>query len=160
MPRKAIPRSSLYNRRLYWYHVSTTLKQKYVTLVPWDEDKGFNRGGSEPLGKRICVAPTIEQCITAVPYVLETSFNIYRTKSPIIADHSKGVFDSKVTNEGWLHKPAKFVKIGRLKFADIERGLNVDSVIETSAGSGLPQEAGKVLKWWKRARIKRFIKKA
>lgn len=160
MPQKAIPRSSIYIRRLYWYHVSTTLKQKYVTLVPWDENKGFNRGGAEPLGKRICVAPTIEQCITAVPYILETSFNIYRTKSPIIADHPKGVFDSIVTQEGWLHKPTKFVKIGMLKFRDIEKGLGVDHVVEEAASSATPSASGKVLKWWKRAKIKRFIKKA
>jgi len=148
----------IYKRRLYWYHVSTTLKDKYIRLIPWDEDRGFNRGGCEPIGKRICVTPSIEQCITAVPYVLETKFNIYRTKSKVKAHRPEDVFDAKVTQEGWLHEPTSFVKIGMINFRDVERGLNVLQVISEAASSSEPRQSGKVLKWWKQACIKRFVK--
>jgi len=160
MATKSLRKKSIYKRRLYWYHVSTTLKDKHVRLTPWDEDKGFNRGGYEPDGKRICVAPSVEQCITAVPYILETKFNIYRTKSKLRADRPKDVFDSKVTHEGWLHKPTQFVKIGILSFRDVEKGLGVNHVIEQAASLCEPRQSGKVLKWWKRARIQRFVKRA
>ena len=153
-------KKSIYKHKRYWYHVSTTLKSKYVHLIPWDDSKGFNRDPTEPEGKRICVSPTIEQCITAIPYDLETKINIYRTRSPVIADKPKKVFDVKVTNEGWLHNPTSFVKIGMLKFRDLESRLNVEHVIEQAASEGEPRLSGKVLRWWKNAKIKRFIKKA
>jgi len=153
-------RSSLYNKRRHWYHVSTTLEKKHERLVPWDERKSFNRDCSEPSGKRICVAPTIEQCITAIPYCLGTILTIYRTKSPIIAKRPQGVYDSHITEEGWIEKPMSFVKVGILKFEDIEKSLGVDNVAEEAASSGETRKCGKVLKWWKRARIRRFIKRA
>jgi len=160
MATKSPRRKSIYKHKRYWYHVSTTLKDKHIRLIPWDEDKGFNRGGCEPDGKRICVAPSVEQCITAVPYILETKFNIYRTKSKLKADRPKDVFDSEVTQEGWLHEPTSFVKIGMINFRDVEDGLDVHHVVGEAASSAEPRQSGKVLKWWKQARIKRFIKRA
>ena len=160
MSKKLYPKKSVYERRLYWYHVSTTLKNKYVNLVPWGQINGINWGGGEPNDKRICVAPSIEQCITAIPYILESTCNIYRTKSRLVATHPKGVFDSKITQEGWLHKPTSFVKIGIIKFTDVEKGLNIKHVIPEAASLTEPRRSGRVLKWWMKANIKRFIKKA
>lgn len=154
--RKASP----YKNRRYWYHVSTTLEKKHERLVPWDEKEGFNRSGDEPHGKRICVAPSIEQCITAIPYCLGTILTIYRTKLPVKATRATGIFDVKVTEEGWLQKPTSFVKRGILKFNEIEEALDVENVIEEAASGGEPRLSGKVLKWWRRARIQRFIKRA
>jgi hypothetical protein len=149
---------TFYKHKRYWYHVSTTLKDKYINMVPWDD--GFNRSSSESTGKRICVSPSIEQCIAAIPYILSQYCNIYRTRKPIVASEPKGIFDSKVTHEGWLHEPTDFVKIGMLKFSDVEKTLGIEQVIGEAASSNDPRQVGKVLKWWKNARIKRIIKKA
>jgi hypothetical protein len=157
MPLKS---KDLYSKKRYWYHVSTTLKKKTVHLVPWDDIKGFNRASHEPEGNRICVAPTIEQCITAIPYYLHTKIVIYRTKDEVIAKRPRRVFDSKVTNEGWLVEPTTFVRIGTLNFAHVEKGLKIDSVIENSADKDQEVEnCWKVLRWWRKAKIDRFIKK-
>ena len=159
MPNKKSSKKSVYDYRRYWYHVSTTLKTKYVYLIPWGEDEGVNRGGLEPDGRRICVSPTIEQCITAIPYYLRYVVNIYRTKSKVKASSPRKVFDSRITKEGWLHKPTSFIKVGVLNFKDVEQGLKVNNVISEAASMGEPRQSGKVLKWWKKAKIKRFIKK-
>jgi len=158
MPLKNRRKKCLFSRKRYWYHVSTTLKNKCVKLYPRED--GENRSGSEPPGERICVAPTIEQCITAVPYRYSTEFSIYRTKKKVMALPPNEVFDMDITDEGWLETPTTFVKLGTLNFEDIEIGLNEDSVIGEAASDGTVDYSKKVLKWWKRARIKRFIKYA
>jgi len=154
-----VKKKSPYEHKRYWYHVSTTLKKKQVCITPRDEDECMNRDWREPSGKRICVSPTIEQCITAIPYILGATCSIYKTKNRLIAHKPHDVFDSKITQEGWLHRPTFFVKIGTLNFKDIEVGLGVENVIEQAASLDEPRRSGKVLRWWKRARINRFIKK-
>ncbi len=151
---------TIYKRKRYWYHVSTTLKDKYINLVPWGSSKAHNRSDSEPMGHRICVAPSIEQCIAAIPYILSGKLNIYRTRKQLVANEPMDIFDSKVTQEGWLHAPTEFVKVGMLKFNDVEKALAIEQVIGEAASSNDPRQVGKVLKWWQRARIKRFIKRA
>ena len=151
-------KKSIYKHKKYWYHVSTTLKKKYVNLIPRDEHRSPNRDWKEPDGKRISVAPTIEQCITALPYHLSVTFTIYRTKNYVRANPPKNVFDSKITQEGWLYEPTPFLRIGTLKFSDLEKGLGVMQIIEQSASLSEPRRSGKVLKWWKKAKIKRFVK--
>jgi len=158
MSHKNTHRKSVYKHKRYWYHVSTTLKDKYVHLIPLKD--GVNRSGDEPNGRRICVSPTIEQCITAIPYILSTKLNIYRTKKRLIANHPQDIFDSNVTQEGWLQKPTSFVKVGMLKFQDVEKALGVEHVISEAASLSEPRVSGRVLKWWKKAKIKRLIKKA
>jgi len=153
-------RNPLYNHRRYWYHISTTLKNKYVNLIPWDEVTGMNRSGAEPEGKRICVSPTIEQCLTAIPYYLSQVSTIYRTKSKVKAHKPRRVFDAQITKEGWLLKPTSFIKIGVLHFSDIEKKLNIDNVIEECASAGDYKTSRKVLKWWNTVKVKRFVKKA
>lgn len=155
MPKK----KSVYGTVRYWYHVSTTLTKKEEHLIPWDEENGFNRGGDEPLGKRICVAPSIEQCITAIPYSLDTVCTIYRTAKKVRATKPVNVYDVPVTQEGWLMKPTLFIKIGKLKFEEVEKKLELDNVIEEAASEGELNGSRKVLRWWKKADVKRFIKR-
>jgi len=149
-----------YDNCRYWYHVSTTLKHKHEILIPWDENRGFNRSGNEPDGKRICVSPTIEQCITAIPYSWVEIISIYRTKIRVKAYASTGVFDAKVTGERWLHVPTPFVKIGILNFSKVEKKFNVDNVIPEAASSGDITSSAAVFRWWKNANIKSLIKLA
>lgn len=150
--------AGLFTRKRYWYHVSTTLNRRNVTLTPWDGDKAVNRDPTEPAGKRICVAPTIEQCIVAIPYHLGATISIYRTKNRELATQPNDVFDAKVTDEGWFTVPTTFVKIGTLDFEDIEESMGIEHVIEEVASGGNIPKTRKSLRWWKKARIKRFIK--
>lgn len=158
MSYKGRRKSCLFNRKRYWYHVSTTLFGNEETLTPWGTGKGFNRSYNEPLGDRICVAPSIEQCITAIPYTLAAHLIIYRTKDKVLAAPPADVFDMFITEEGWIQNTTTFVKIGELDFDYIEKALKVENVKPEGASVGKPAYSGKVLKWWKKARIKRFIK--
>lgn len=145
-----------YKRR--WYHLSTTLTKIEEYLIPWNSETAYNRCYSEPEGCRICVAPTIEQCLTAIPYHLTAVCQIYKTKEKLKATCPINVFDSKVTQEGWLLHPTCFIRIGTIELEDVERGLKIDHVISESASKNEPRYSGKVLKWWQRAKIERFIK--
>ena len=149
----------LYKRKRHWYHVSTTLENEREYLIPRDFENGFNRTPAEPLGARICVAPTIEQCITAIPYHLGETLSIYRTQDKVRAKQPDGVFDINVTNEGWIEEPTSFVRIGYLDFQKVEDALKVKNVIPQSTSGSEPKYSGKVFKWWKKAKIKRFIQK-
>ena len=158
--KKSLQKVSIYKYRRYWYHVSSTLKKDKETLIPWDEENGFNRGEGEPEGNRICVAPSIEQCITAIPYHLSQVLNIYRTKEKVKPHPPEDVFDANVTQEGWLLKTTEFIKIGKLDFQDVEKSNRGETpVISESASGNSCAHSGKVLKWWQRKKIKRFIKK-
>lgn len=157
---KTRPSRGVFTHKRYWYHVSTTLRKRNHHLIPWGTRKGFNRGEDEPEGKRICVAPSVEQCITAIPYYMTTKCNIYRTKNRVRPIKAAKVFDSAVTQEGWLQEPTDFVKIGTIDFVKIEKALNVDGVINEAASQGEHKYSRKVLRWWKKANIKRFIKSA
>lgn len=151
---------SFYNQKRYWYHVSTTLIKKIETLIPWDNKNGENRCDDEPEGKRICVAPTIEQCITALPYSLLSEFRIYRTERQVIAKKARKVFDAKVTQEAWITTPTVFIKIGDLHTTDVEEGLQVPYVISQAGSEDNVSYSKEVLKWWQTANIQQFIKNA
>lgn len=153
-------KNGLYSKRRYWYHISTTLGKKHEYLIPWGEKKGANRSGAEPDGERVCVAPSIEQCLTALPYYLGTICTVYRTKSPLKVTKPRGVFDARITHEGWIERPASFVKVGILRFEDVEKELEVENVIEEAASYGNIERSRKVLRWWRLARLNRFIKRA
>ena len=144
----------------YWYHISNTLKDKKCTLIPWDNAKGFNRNELEPDINRICVSPTIQQCLTAVPYFLSSSYNIYRTKEKVAAHKPIRVFDAKITNEGWLLDTTDFIKIGSIDLNEIESGEKIESVMHEAASRGNVRYSKKVLNWWRRIKLQRYIKKS
>jgi hypothetical protein len=157
-------KGSIYNKKRYWYHVSTTLSRKKIKLTPLDNDdqKIFNRADNEPNCKRICVAPSIEQCITAIPYDINDLLTIYRTKSPTLASPPVDIFDSEVTHEGWIQKVTTFVRVGTLDFVDMmKRKYPKDEhkqyVIKEEATSEDIQEQKRVLRWWRNAKIKDYI---
>jgi hypothetical protein len=158
MPVTKRPARSLFTRKRYWYHVSTTLTKRIETLVPWGGRRAINRDPLEPVGKRICVAPTIEQCIIAIPYHYGADVTIYRTEEKELAIEPRDVFDAKVTHEGWLTKATRFIKLGTLDFEEIEKALGVEHVIDEPASHGELPISRTALRWWKRAKIHRFIK--
>lgn len=149
-------KKSIYSYKRYWYHLSSTLTRKKYYIVPWKNDD--NRSGDEPEGKRICVAPSIAHCLTAIPYGLTDSYHIYRTESRVKASKPDGVFDSHITKEGWLQTPTIFVKMGTIDLEEIEKGENVDNVTPEAASSNEPRYSGRVLKWWSKINFQYYIK--
>lgn len=153
--KKCSSKKSLYDKRRYWYHASDTLDEPQIRLIP--RNWGENRSDGEPDTTRICVAPTIEQCITALPYTFRTKLTIYRTKSPVQASCPDGVFDSNITKEGWLLKKTSFIKMGTIRFSDIEDTEKLDHVIPEAASGDDVSYSKEVLRWWRKMKIRRFL---
>jgi hypothetical protein len=105
----------------YWYHLSTHLERiGTFTLKPWGRDIAHNRDNDEPDGERIPVAPSIAQCLVALPLYRGAVANVYRTENQEEAMPSTGIFDVELTEEHWLTNPTKFVYFGKLALKDIE----------------------------------------
>jgi len=150
---------TIFDTRRYWYHVSSTLHDPEITLIPRNNDCGFNRNPMEPNVNRICVGPSIAHCLTAIPYSIFAPYNIYRTKSPVRATRSHDVFDTRITLEGWLLKPTRFIKIGAITMKEIARDNNIRYVIhEAASQEGLPCTR-KCLKWWKNINFDPYLTK-
>jgi hypothetical protein len=155
----------LYTAPRYWYHISSTLHRKTEYLIPRDDSHSLNRTSREPPGKRTCVAPSVEHCLTALPYVPGDTFIIYRTHQKCRALKPNGVFDSNVTCEGWLQEPTIFVKIGTLTLYDIANDHKTSYprggfyIIDESASGSSSAYSSEVLRWWKKQHLReRFIK--
>lgn len=146
-----------YDKWRRWYHLSTNFNHRLIRIVPWDKD--FSRCPTEPPGKRICVAPTIEQCLTALPYCEGSEYTVYRTVKRLKAMKPVNVFDSKVTQEGWLQKPTEFIKLGRIFVGDVN-AHNEDRqfIIEQAASTDSLLKSRKVLHWWKKINVRRYMK--
>lgn len=155
-----VSKKRLFKFPRYWYHLSRRLTDKEVHLIP--KDDSTNRSFEEPSGARICVSPTIEQCIVAIPYDWMLTYNIYRTKKRILAKQPpKGaIFDFNITHEGWIEVPTTFVKLGVINFEKIADFLSekykVDIIEEAASGGGVVYSK-EVLKWWKKIKVDRFI---
>lgn len=144
----------------YWYHLSSRLSDKEVHLIP--KDDSTSRSFEEPPGARICVAPTIEQCIVALPYGHHQTYHIYRTKKRMLAKKppNGAIFDFSITSEGWIETPATFVKVGIIDFDKITNFLSKkdkSDIIEEAASGGGIAYSKEVLNWWKKFKIERFI---
>jgi hypothetical protein len=145
--------NDIYEIKRYWYHVSSTLKKKKELLKPRDNTEGFNRPEHEPNIKRICVSPTLEQCLTAIPYSKRDTVFIYRTNAKVIAKASQEVFDSPITQEGWILKPTWFIKMGVLDFEIIP-----SKVITEAATMGMESISKRVLNWWLKLEPWKYVK--
>jgi hypothetical protein len=138
----------------YWYHISTTLKKDLEILDPRNNIEGFNRPDHEPNVDRICVAPTLEQCLVSVPYSKSGIFHIYKTKHLVKARKAYDVFDAFVTGERWIGNSTEFIKIGILKLKDIP-----EHIITEAASEGNATYSKEVLKWWKKINPWLYVKK-
>ena len=155
-PKKFIKKKSVYETRRYWYHLSTTLGYKQLLLMPGDTSKGFNRDLTEPDIKRICVAPSIAQCLTALPYSYGDTFMIYRTKNKIKVERPVKVFDASITHEGWITKPTVFIKIGKLALREID---DMENLPGERASHGKIQYSKQNLARWKKKNLWKYIKR-
>lgn len=156
MQKKSIPKGDLYEKKRYWYHISTTLNKKNELLEPRSNDEGFNRTDGEPDIKRICVSPTLEQCLVAVPYSKWDEISVYKTKEKVIARKSRKVFDSSITQEGWITISTPFVRVGSLNMARLEKTTKIERERATFGCLDL----SKILyKWWVKIDPWKFVEK-
>jgi hypothetical protein len=149
----------LYSEPRYWYHVSSTLVKPLVILRPWTNEDGFNRTDSEPNTPRICVAPTIEQCLVAIPYRSVGDYTIYRTKAPKRAARPRKVYDASVTQEGWLQETTAFIKIGTFPMEEFSDACG-DNFKGERATVGVVARSRDLLEWWRHMEIQKYIKPA
>jgi hypothetical protein len=159
MTKKRPQKKCVHSTSRYWYHISTTLKHKFEYLTPRDNRGSFNRSSSEPNDERICVAPTLAHCLTAVPYVPGEKFTVYRTARKCIASSPKDIYDATITKEKWIQTPTMFNRIGFLSLSKLSDELRIDIIGESASSNSLSQ-CGKVLKWWKRHKPQQHIKRA
>jgi len=140
-----------YDKKRYWYHVSKTLEKKSETLTPWD--KSYSRAEDEPTGARLCVAPTIEQCLTAV--AKSNLLAIYRTAKQEIAKKPSNIFDSDITDEGWIEHPIKLKRIGFLNLSYIK--ADGKKLPRNAAIYGSKTISRTALKKWKEIDVEKYI---
>jgi len=119
--RPDLARSKLEQHKpVYMYHVSpeplhddNTLQVKMEPKVIWSgEDAIYDV-------KRICVAPTIEQCLVAIcprrKLKHEDRFYVYRTKTKVSkTGFPWGVMDATLTQERWIRTTRMFLLVAEV----------------------------------------------
>lgn len=150
---------NLYKTPRYWYHVSTTLKNSVELLKPRDNDEGFNRSDSEPNVRRICVSPSLEQCLTAIPYFHRDTLSVYRTEKKVKAKSPVDVFDASVTMEGWIIVPTWFIRIGTLNLNSLDKKLT-KGVRSEAATDGCLSSSKSLYRWWIKTDPWQYVKMA
>lgn len=96
---------------LYFYHISHAPLhdegENGTILYPLEMPNGENRIVDV---KRICVAPTIEQCITAIAWNVVDYIYVYRTKIKSTKSYVPyDVVDAPITQERWIRNKRQFV---------------------------------------------------
>ena len=96
---------------MFWYHLTTRNFGTHVTLIP--RAKGLFRPDNEPEIPRICVAPTMHQCLLALGTCLDNDINVYAAGGD--PTPCWGVKDSEVTDEHWFLEPTTFTYSGTIE---------------------------------------------
>jgi hypothetical protein len=139
-----------------WYHLSTTLRDNLIQLSPRDNAEGFNRSDDEPNVKRICVSPTIEQCLVAIPYSKWDTFSIYQPIKNVNPKFPTGIFDSEITDERWIVSKTWFKRIGILDLNSITTTKKFKIKPEV-ASDGNFSASKKLYDWWLKRNINSYI---
>jgi hypothetical protein len=110
-------------RPRYLFHLTTSEihgDDYSVVLKPRSDEDSMNRGDGEPPNKRICVAPSIPHCCTALSFSIPSNgYSIYRTAEKVPSLHPYGVPDASITQERWLCRSTLFVYCGHIYVDDI-----------------------------------------
>lgn len=110
----------------YYYHVTEEYWGDRKVLKP--RSIGCNRDISELNIPRICVAPSIEQCLIAIYISRKYDYCVYRTLNPISDCDIKNpirISDAYITEEKWIIKKTTFIYLGNISneaksFGDFE----------------------------------------
>jgi hypothetical protein len=88
----------------YWYHITDATN--------WSDEQTLNPiehiGYECPYIKRICVAPTVPQCLAAICF-WKGKLRVYRTMHKHRAAKAMFVSDQEITDEHWLFEECKFI---------------------------------------------------
>ncbi len=107
----------------YWYHLTMKKlperRDGSVIFYPISNKFSYHRSEYEPDIPRTCVAPTVWQCLLAIPHTNYCIFNIYRTKNRVSAktippQYEPTIPDLQWTDEHWILRPIKFVLCGEV----------------------------------------------
>lgn len=97
---------------IYYYHVTPkNLGSSYI-FVP---RKIVDADEREPDIKRVCVAPSISCCFSAIYPNGYSEYFVYRTKNKVRASCTYNVYDVSVTKEKWLLSPTEFIRIAKIR---------------------------------------------
>lgn len=92
-----------------WYHLTRHWKDKRLVVSP----RTPTRVPSEPQTPRICVCPTVAQCIVALGAYYDCGkVRVYTCEADAVPAH--GVFDADITGEHWILAPVEFTYAGKL----------------------------------------------
>lgn len=108
-------KSTAPKQKRYWYFVTGNYFGDKVRLFP---RLPHTAGPDEPKLKRICVAPTIAHCLSAV-VMYDRVANIYRTERRVKATRCWDVGDSEITKEHWLFRPINFELVGSIDISHV-----------------------------------------
>lgn len=90
----------------YWWHCTSDYHGESWTAV---RRPPKHRSVREPDTPRLCVAPTIAECFSAVLFNENKPVYCYRTAKKCRGVSPKNVWDSVVTREAWLIPPVQMV---------------------------------------------------
>jgi hypothetical protein len=136
----------------YWYHVSCKNHGQQIVFTP--REIKYHFGGGEPSYPRVCVAPSVAECLAAIRHDIGSSnLYVYRTATQERAYYPKQEFvnserayrdfeslnlarvnnrffakveDAHITNERWVLTPTRFVLMSVIKKA---RAYEIDAML-------------------------------
>ena len=111
------------NNKFHLYHISN--RQNIKTINPSIPNNFMTKNNyEENKTKRVCFAPSIDQCLMGLSrncegeeFYVYTPIKDYKTYSPNIKD----VPDSGITGEIWIKEPVDVICIGKIKVLDTNR---------------------------------------
>lgn len=99
-------------RKRYWYHCTADYHGERYSF---ERRPPVHRSENEPITPRICVAPSVIQCFTAVMFPRGTTVNVYRTCERRKAYFAqREIWDAVITDEHWLWPPVAFELVGKV----------------------------------------------
>lgn len=105
----------------YWYHVSGRNHGKKVTLIPKSVD--YHTGNGEPNYPRVCVAPSVAECLAAIRHGINgcLSLHVYRTEIKVKAYYPKQQFiSSRNADEKYWYYLENLKRVGGKLYAFVE----------------------------------------
>jgi hypothetical protein len=94
----------------YWYFITQQNMGTTMSLNPRVPEGMHN---DEPYMKRICVAPSAANCMTAID-LYDGNLYVYRTRRKVKARVPHDVYDQYITNEHWLMTRTRFTLVDTL----------------------------------------------
>ena len=97
----------------HYYHISLHFIENLVLEPRSSHHPECSRDVGEPSIARICVAPSVAHCMSAIAMYSKVLY-IYRTKHRVLGTQPYKVSDAKLTRERWLLRPTEFVLAGKI----------------------------------------------